>query len=293
MARHAAVALLLLSVAALGFAARVPDRLTMNLESRSKSNSLNAMKWIYDRKGKGGPIYEAIRYEVAPHLHDKFMQQWERAEDYMRDKEKGLQMYVHFKTLSDNLYFWSYQEWDSWEDLVDHWESEKMKDFYEFIEGEDIMAEWFPLEAAGDVKREYRASRTGDGPAQAARAAAAKAVERRGRHEDMEDFDPRDNPMHVMIQLHVPPSRMEDFEDAFEEIQDRVVNEEDENKLYSLRKFANVNHRYMLCGCWDTMDAWLDHYTSKSFRKLREFAEDNEIEWHSTALNVLGSSENK
>ncbi len=39
---------------------------------------------------------------------------------------------------------------------------------------------------------------------------------------------------------------------------------------HRLRKFATLNHHYMACGSWDTLGGYLDHMTSKHFRKLRE-----------------------
>lgn len=44
-----------------------------------------------------------------------------RFEDELRREEK-CDYYMFSKTSTDNIYFWSYLEWDSWRDMMEHME---------------------------------------------------------------------------------------------------------------------------------------------------------------------------
>ncbi|EFJ43289.1 hypothetical protein VOLCADRAFT_96525 [Volvox carteri f. nagariensis] len=237
------------------------------------------------------PAYLLIKYEVPPTLHDRFIEELDRHDKNLRDV-KGLNFYQKTKNVIDNVFFWSYTEWDTFGDLMDHWDSREHRDFHEWINDNDILVEAFPLEALGDEKREYRADREGEKAATAARAAAAKDLERRRRRgREIEDWDPRDEPAHTAIRFHIMPSQVNDFLDAFEDLQKRVVKDEDENRFFVLRKFATMNHHYLIRGAWDSLEGYLDHITSDHFINLRQFAKDNNIEWYGVPFRVLFSSE--
>ncbi|KXZ54017.1 hypothetical protein GPECTOR_5g128 [Gonium pectorale] len=274
------------------------QRLQNGLRLKTSPNNVKALQWFQDRHGDGGderdrPVYVAVKYEVPPSLHDEFIDKWLRL-DKSLGRADGLDFYQLTKTANDNTEFWSYTEWDSFDDLVDFSESRDRQDFQDFVDDSDVLVEAFPLEPAGDLKREYRADREGEKVAAAARAAHARDLERRRRRregDETEDEDPRETSAHVAVQFHVPPSVRDDFEDTFEDVQERVVQDENDNRFYVLRRFATLNHHYVLRGGWDSLDAYLDHVTSKTFRGLREFADKNDIEWHAEPFRVLASSE--
>ncbi|EFJ43290.1 hypothetical protein VOLCADRAFT_96526 [Volvox carteri f. nagariensis] len=234
------------------------------------------------------PAYMLIKYEVPPTLHDRFIEELDRHDKVLRDV-KGLSFYQKTKDMDDNVMFWSYTEWDTVGDLMDHCElsnsfigsenkiylqklkSTAFKDFHNWVDDNDILVEMFPLEALGDEKREYRADREGEKAATAARAAAAKDLERRRRRgREIEDWDPRDEPAHLGIRFHIMPSQEGDFLNFVEDMQKRVVKDEDENRFFVVRKFATMNHHYLIRGAWDSMEGYLDHITSKHSMNLRD-----------------------
>ncbi|EFJ43244.1 hypothetical protein VOLCADRAFT_96530 [Volvox carteri f. nagariensis] len=294
------------------------------------TSSLKAIEWLMRRGGEGmkSPAYLLIKYEVPPTLHDRFIEELDRHDKVLRDV-KGLSFYQKTKDMDDNVMFWSYTEWDTVGDLMDHCESTAFKDFHNWVDDNDILVEMFPLEALGDEKRlpppasdcsavcccasyqrlalihwllppcptfspeqEYRADREGEKAATAARAAAAKDLERRRRRgREIEDFDPREETAHFAIRFHIMPSQEEDFLNFVQDVQKRVVKDEDENRFFVLRKFATMNHHYLIRGAWDTFEGYLDHITSKHSMNLRGFAKDNNIEWYGIPFRVLYTSE--
>ncbi|KAG2489753.1 hypothetical protein HYH03_011859 [Edaphochlamys debaryana] len=297
----AAAALLLLALSACAAARSAPSDGSALLGGGVRLSGSDALQWIrssFGRKGKGDdfedmPAYIATRFTVDPTLHDKFIDAWGDLQKSL-DKARGLDFYQLSLEAGNNVYFWAYTEWDSFADLMDHGGCGAAKDFMDFIDDHDIMIEMFPLKEAGNTKKEYRTHREGERASAAARAAAAADLARkRGRDSHMEDFDPREEPAHVAITFHVPPSMREEFEDTFEEVQGRVADEEDANRFYVLRRIGTLNHHYVLRAAWDSLDDWLDHVTSKTFRSLREFTEDKGIEWYAHPFRVLFTSEGK
>ncbi|EFJ43073.1 hypothetical protein VOLCADRAFT_96742 [Volvox carteri f. nagariensis] len=293
--QFAAAALLLLCVGASASRSPTASSLHRSLSRNTGSMSnLRAIEWLMRRGGEGmenRPAYVLIKYEVPPTLHDRFIEEMDRHDKILRDV-KGLSFYQKTKDLADNVFFWSYTEWDTVGDLMDHCESRAFKDFHNWVDDNDILVEMFPLEALGDEKREYRADREGEKAATVARAAAAKDLERRRRRgREIEDWDPRDEAAHLGIRFHIMPSQEGDFLNFMEDMQKRVVKDEDENRFFVLRKFATMNHHYLIRGAWDSMEGYLDHITSKHSMNLREFAKDNNIEWYGIPFRVLFSSE--
>ncbi|KXZ54020.1 hypothetical protein GPECTOR_5g130 [Gonium pectorale] len=216
------------------------------------------------RRGGGGkdtPTIMAIKYEVPPSLHDKLT--------YEKDLRKagGITFYQLTKLMTDNVYFVGYTEWESWGDMMDH-----LDDFTSFLNDHDITREAFPLEAMGDIKREYRTDRQGTAP-----------VDRRRRTTD----DPRDMPAHVLIKFDVPPHLHEDFVDEFMKVQEDVVTEEKENRFYTLRQYTTMKHRYVLRAGWDTLDGYLDHMHPCP---LADFCMKHDIQFFIEPFRVLACS---
>ncbi|KXZ54021.1 hypothetical protein GPECTOR_5g131 [Gonium pectorale] len=220
------------------------------------------------RGGKDTPTIMAIKYEVPPSLHDKFEDVWLTYEKDLR-KAGGITFYQLTKLMTDNVYFVGYTEWESWGDMMDH-----LDDFTSFLDDNDITREAFPLEAIGDIKREYRAGRQG----------AAPVDRRRRRTTD----DPRDMPAHVLIKFNVPPHLHKDFIDVFMKVQEDVVQEEKENRFYTLREYTTTSHRYVIRAGWDTLDAYLDHMHPGP---IKEFCMKNDVEFFIEPFRVLASSD--
>ncbi|EFJ43245.1 hypothetical protein VOLCADRAFT_96531 [Volvox carteri f. nagariensis] len=293
----AAPLLLLLCVGASAYRSPAASSLHRTAGGTTTS-SLKAIEWLMRRGGEGmenRPAYLLIKYEVPPTLHDRFIEELDRHDKVLRDV-KGLSFYQKTKDMDDNVMFCSYTEWDTVGDLMDHCESTAFKDFHNWVDDNDILVEMFPLEALGDEKREYRADREGEKAATAARAAAAKDLERRRRRgREIEEFDPREETAHFAIRFHIMPSQEEDFLNFVQDVQKRVVKDEDENRFFVLRKFATMNHHYLIRGAWDTFEGYLDHITSKHSMNLRgsqmRYAKDNNIEWYGIPFRVLYTSE--
>ncbi|GIL66443.1 hypothetical protein Vafri_19950 [Volvox africanus] len=284
----AAAALLLLCVGA-NASRSVSSSLQHSLRRNTNSaNNLKTLEWFMRRGGEieDRPAYILIKYDVPPTMHDTFIEKWDRHDKDLRNV-KGLDFYQLSKDVTDNTFFWSYTEWDTFADLMDHVDSREYTDFHDWVDDNDILVEMFPLKAMGDAKREYRADREGEKAATAARTAAAKDLERRRRSRDIEEWDPRDEPAHTAIRFHVMPSQVDQFLDAIEDVQKRVVKDEDENRFFVVRKFMNMNHHFLVRGAWDSLEGFMDHITSKHFIGLRQFAKENDIEWYVNNFRVL------
>ncbi|GLC59407.1 hypothetical protein PLESTB_001482800 [Pleodorina starrii] len=258
---------------------------------------MKALEWLMGlgrEEMRDRPGFMLVKYDVPPTLHDKFIEKWGRHDKDLRDV-RGLDFYQLSKDVTDNTFFWSYTEWDTCSDMIKHWQSKEYQDFHDWVDENDIMCEAFPLEAYGDAKREYRYDREGEAAAAASRAAAAKDADRLRRRgsKGFEDWDPREEPHHIATRFHVMPSMRNEFLDAFDKIQKRVAEDEDENRFFVLRKCATLNHHYLVRGGWDSMDGFMDHMTSKKMINLREFAKDNDIEWYANHFRVLYTSERK
>lgn len=220
-----------------------------------------------DRREEKSPAIVAIKYEVSPSQHDDFISAWRKLEKKTRD-EKGNILYDLKKTYNDNLYFWTYGEWESYHDYVDHFKSGYTEDFLEFLDDKDIEWELYPLKNFTDTTKESRHHNN---------------VDRKRRDSD----DPRDNDAHVIFSYHVPPSKVDEFIERWNDAAEKTWDEED-NIIYALRKIATVNHHFVGYGTWKSYDAYLDHFLSGHTRKLIDFFADSEIIWRSEALKKIG-----
>ncbi|PNH07694.1 hypothetical protein TSOC_005866 [Tetrabaena socialis] len=149
------------------------------------------------------PAFMAMKYTIAPCMHDTFMDEYMRCEKTLRDT-KGLDFFQLTKPTDTNTEVHTYTEWESYKALMEHLESGSCEEFAKFVDSNDILVDTCMLEPVGDMKREYRADRSGERAAAAARAAAN--MERRRRREGEED--PREMAAHVHINFHVPPSEV-------------------------------------------------------------------------------------
>ncbi|KXZ54043.1 hypothetical protein GPECTOR_5g152 [Gonium pectorale] len=116
---------------------------------------------------------------------------------------------------------------------------------------------------------------------------ATLSLRRGGKGKGGGGDDPRDMAAHVAIQYHVPPSMVDDFMDAWSDAAEKTWGEED-NTVYALRKFATMNHHFVAYGTWESYDAYLDHFTSRHMRKLRDFLADQDIMWFAEPLKKIG-----
>ncbi|GLI62564.1 hypothetical protein VaNZ11_005234, partial [Volvox africanus] len=117
----AAAALLLLCVGA-NASRSAPSSLQHSLRRNTNSASnLKALEWFMRRGGEveDRPAYILIKYDVPPTMHDTFIEKWDRHDKDLRNV-KGLDFYQLSKDLTDNTFFWSYTEWDTFGDLMDH-----------------------------------------------------------------------------------------------------------------------------------------------------------------------------
>ncbi|KXZ54022.1 hypothetical protein GPECTOR_5g132 [Gonium pectorale] len=214
-----------------------------------------------------------------------------------------------------------YSEWETYDDLNGHLQSRAVESLLAFLEEQDVRLEADLLRAAGDLEQEYRAGRVhGRSGRSTAAAFASSAVsaagvpardlDGRGRHSRRDGCgsdsgcggggharqardDPRRLPAYSLVTFSVPPSQRAKFEEAFTYVQARVARDEEANRFYVLRRFATLNHRYVLRGGWDSLDAYFDHVTSKRYHDLLDFAADRRIEWGSEPFRVLASSEDE
>ncbi|KAG2489749.1 hypothetical protein HYH03_011856 [Edaphochlamys debaryana] len=201
----------------------------------------------------------AFKYHVMPSLHDKFIEQWQKLEDRTRD-EKHMVMYDLSKTFADDVYFWTYGEWESMKDFYNHFTSDATREFKGWLNDNDVQWEMFPLNNVTD--NSFSARTKGD------------AGKGKGKGED-----PRDLAAHIVIQYHVPPSIADEFKGVWSDCAEKTWDEED-NHIYALRKFSTMNHHFIAYGSWKSFDAYMDHWMAKHTTKLREWLRDNDVMWY-------------
>lgn len=258
MAHRASLALLLVaSLALCGAAARTPDSFRDIMDAaRLRAAAENGV----DKRRRDDTAYMVIRFRVPPGEADKFIDEWQKLEDYA-EKDRGLMVYDLSKTKVDNVFFYHYSEWESHSDLMDHFEGKGFQKFKDYVNDLDIEWEVLPVKPVTDTKderREMRANRGGG----------------RRKSEEM---------AHVLIKYDVPPSTAEEFIDAWEEVAKDTFDEE-ENNVYTLRKIATSNHEYYVYGTWESYEAFRDHMESKHVRRFKETVEDQGVEWFLSPL---------
>ncbi|PNH04715.1 hypothetical protein TSOC_009096, partial [Tetrabaena socialis] len=155
--------------------------------------------------------------------------------------------------------------------------SDSTTDFLQFLAERDILWELFPLSNVTDNSAAHK---------EGGRGSLGLGVGRRGKKGGGGD-DPRELNANVVIQYHVPPSKADDFIDAWKEAASKTW-EEKTNSVYALRRFSTLNHHFMAYGSWETYDDYWDHFTSKHVSKLRQFLADNDILWYIDQLKKLG-----
>ncbi|PNH07695.1 hypothetical protein TSOC_005867 [Tetrabaena socialis] len=93
------------------------------IRMRSDSpDGLTALKWAQQLgRREDMPAFMAIKYTIAPCMHETFMDEWMRFEKTLRDA-KGLDFYQLTKPTDMNTEFHAYTEWESHKALMEHLE---------------------------------------------------------------------------------------------------------------------------------------------------------------------------
>lgn len=68
-----------------------------------------------------------------------------------------------------------------------------------------------------------------------------------------------DDLAHVLIKYIVPPSKHDDFIEAWQDAQEDTDKEEGV-RIYSLRKVFTDNYQFYVYGTWDSMEDYADHF---------------------------------
>lgn len=200
----------------------------------------------------------STRFIISPSMRRDFIGRWQ---DLNKDVggEKGNMRFELGKTEVDNVVFYGYGEWESWEDFMQHLDSDYMQDWLSFLAKSKIIYTWHPLSApADDVMRERSSSR--------------------GRRAQ-----------HVLVRFTVLPEHHDDFIDTWQSVADKVDKKERGNIEYTLRKFETDNFQFFVCGSWESYDDWREHLESGHHQKLMDFAEDKDIAFFLSPLKKYGS----
>ncbi|GIL66452.1 hypothetical protein Vafri_19966 [Volvox africanus] len=211
----------------------------------------------------------ATKYEVPPSMRRDFVDAWMKVQQQTMDEETT-NMYDMKKTMGDNVFFWTYGEWESMEKFMDHFTADYMTEFLSFLDEKDIMWHMYPLKNVTDNAAMHK----------------DESVSRK------KGDDPRDMKAHVVIEYQVPPSKVGEFIDAWKDCAMDTWEEKD-NSLYALRKVASMNHHFVAYGTWESYDAYMDHFMSKHTRKLREFLDDTNIMYFSDPLMSMTDTSGK
>lgn len=218
------------------------------------------------RRFAEGPAYLTIKFIVPPHEIENFVQKWDKL-DQSASRDKGNIMFDLKKTITDNVYFLAYSEWESRVDLFYHLTGERFMDFVEYADEKNIVWELVPLKPVTDTKKERRVAREEE--------FSAENLER--RHRKSEQM------VHFLTKVILKPSLAEDFVQEWEETARKTFKEEG-NAVYSLRQVARTNNEFYIYGTWDSYEDLSSHLSSKHVERLQEYAFDRDILFIRTPL---------
>lgn len=211
------------------------------------------------RRFAEAPAYLTIKFHVPPHEYENFVNKWSSLERTCV-KDKGNVMFDLKKTVTDNVYFLAYSEWETRIDLFYHMISDHFQDFVEFANSKNIMWELIPMRPVTDTKQERRANRMNG--------VDSNNVEKKSRRSGKE--------VHFLTKILLKPCEADKFVDMWEDTAARTIQEEG-NAVYSLRKVAQSNVEFYIYGTWDSYADLSDHLSSKHVRKLLNYALDRDI----------------
>jgi len=218
----------------------------------------------HNKKDKEGPVYFAIKFTVPPHEYKDFTKAWQDLEEDAV-KDRGNLIYDLKKTLTDDLFFFHYSEWETGRDLFDHLTSSHFKDFVEYTTKSNVVWELEMLRNPDEQEQDRQLRRN---------------VERK-KGDDKEQA-------HVLVRVIVRPSDAEDFIKEWQKTADATVEKEKGNSIYSLRKPARDNLSYWIYGTWDSMKDYAEHVKSDHVLKLLEFYADRDIAFFRSPLIKYG-----
>jgi len=274
---HVVLQLLLLSLAACANGARLSmtntfltdheamsGDLRIGLQSVLSTASRKHRKHSHDDDDDDDDtVYMAIRFIVPAHEADDFEDKWEDLQEHCEKKEKVEHMSLK-KTAMDNVVYWSYGEWESMQDLHDHFESSHFEDFSEWVDEHDIRWQMKLLDNESEEIEEEQNKKLGD-------------KKKLRQHKDN---------THILTHYYIPPGEADGFVKAWTKAAEDTIDEQG-NLLYSLRKIKTENTRFVAYGTWESMSDWLDHHESKHLLKLHDYAADKDIIWWNEILETV------
>ncbi|KAL6754539.1 hypothetical protein V8C86DRAFT_334334 [Haematococcus lacustris] len=251
-----------------------------------------------DRKESGGPpAFVAIKFIVPPSESEDFEDAWLDLEEDVEKEETPL-VFDLKKTKLDNLMYIGYSEWSSMRDLGEHLHSDHFQDFAKFADEHGVRWELELLkDESEDIEDEQ--NRRGLG------------VERR-RHDDddskgeqpeqpEQDQDASDaaiaqlqgklmkksNLFHVLVVYIVSPKVREEFMDKWTDMAEEAIKAPG-NRIFSLRKVAADNTKFLAYATWDSWMDFHDFVESKTMDKYVDSIADDNVVWFATPLIKIG-----
>ncbi|MEW5308715.1 MAG: hypothetical protein WDW38_000653 [Sanguina aurantia] len=182
------------------------------------------------------------------------------------------------KTITDNVYFLAYSEWETRVDLFYHLTGERFRDFAEYADENNIVWELVPLKPVTDTKKATTLwSRAAAQERRVAREEEFSADNLEKRHRKSEQV------VHFLTKVILKPSLAEDFVQEWEQAASKTFKEEG-NAVYSLRQVARTNNEFYIYGTWDSYEDLSIHLGSKHVERLQEYAFDRDILFIRTPL---------
>jgi len=247
------------------------------------------------------PFTLLTKYLIRPSLAKQFAEGWLRFRKVVQEA-KGSRTINLSKTLSNNLVFYSYEEWDCMHDFVKFAkESYAAKELIEYIEEHDIPIEIKQLVPAVPFnKPDQKPDEKLFDAVSSVAGMSMKALEDfLGDTQDVElpqavtyeksslDMNARNDSIIILTKFLVKPSRIVQFVKAADLVTKAVSANEKGNLVYGLSKPLDDDVTFWTYAIWEDKEALKKHLESVYVKVFLKYILDNDIYTKTTPLIAI------
>jgi len=323
MARMAAIAALLLTLAVASVAARPGPAVNVNAWAEDIVGALkgwsgahmevepSALDAALGREEGEHKFNLLVKYIVRPSIAKEFIGEFLKVKDEAEGVE-GCNMYTLSFDLSKNVEYWNYQQWESKKDFFEYIMSKKdteVKKLAEYIESKDIVYTLTQLAPVAFHKEHHHSHHHGSIQHRAAEAASQPMEVMAEILSDAADtlqawVDPaaekaapvmhRSEHEHsrpfILSKFIVRPAGLEKFVKAAELITDAVA-EEKGNIAYGFSKTLDDDVTFYNVAMWESKEAAFDFFKSKAAKCFLKYTLENNVYVTTTLLYPIEGSD--